>query len=76
MFNILNLINSLLSLSLIVFLVLPIALLIAYICSSLLSSLIGGPTWVWFIIMFILALPATKGGIEKSKQKLQQEREV
>lgn len=67
----LTFINSALNFTLFLFIVLPISLLIAYICASILSSFIGGPFWLWLIIAFILSLPVTGKSVDKATTKIQ-----
>lgn len=69
MLNLINLINSLLNLSLVLLIGVPIACFLIYIFSGILSSFIGGPIWLWFIIILILSIPTCKQGIDKAKLK-------
>jgi len=71
MLNLIALINNLIGLSFYVLVGLPIALFIVYIAAVTGSTFFGGPTWLWFIGIMILAIPTCKDAYEKGKSKKQ-----
>lgn len=76
MFAILNFFNSLVNLGFYLIVILPIASFIAYLCAIIISSLIGGPTWLWFVIMLLLGIAGAKEKLDKAKQKFERENDA
>lgn len=71
MLNLIKLINNLIGLGFYALVGLPIVLFVVYIAALTGSSFFGGPVWLWFIGILILAIPTCKEAFEKGKLKNQ-----